>query len=87
MAEGRVDAEQAFAHSLSNYEAKYAKATECLAKDRETLLTFYNFPAEPRFIGAHPHHEPDRIYLRYSEIAYYQDAWLRFPCWFVGDGL
>jgi TolB-like protein len=28
------------------YEAKYAKATECLAKDRDTLLTFYDFPAE-----------------------------------------
>jgi len=31
---------------LSTYEAKYAKATECLAKDCDTLLTFYDFPAE-----------------------------------------
>ena len=25
---------------------KYPKATQCLAKDREKLLEFYNFPAE-----------------------------------------
>lgn len=46
MAESRVDAEQAFDNFLLTYEAKYPKATECLAKDRETLLTFYDFPAE-----------------------------------------
>ena len=46
MAECRVDAEQAFAHFLLTYEAKYPKATDCLAKDRDTLLTFYDFPAE-----------------------------------------
>ena len=28
------------------HDAKYAKATECLAKDRQELLTFYDFPAE-----------------------------------------
>ncbi len=46
MAESRVDAEQAFDLFLSTYEAKYPKATECLAKDRDPLLTFYDFPAE-----------------------------------------
>jgi len=46
MAECRVDAEQAFDLFLSTYQAKYPKATECLAKDRDTLLTFYDFPAE-----------------------------------------
>jgi transposase-like protein len=46
MAEGRVAAEQAFDNFLINYEAKYPKATECLAKDRDTLLTFFAFPAE-----------------------------------------
>jgi len=33
----RVDAEQAFDNFLLTYEAKYPKATECLAKDRDTL--------------------------------------------------
>jgi transposase-like protein len=28
------------------YGAKYPKATECLEKDRDVLLTFYDFPAE-----------------------------------------
>ena len=46
MAESRVAAEQAFDHFLTTYEAKYAKAVECLAKDRQALLTFYDFPAE-----------------------------------------
>ncbi|CAN5839957.1 IS256 family transposase [soil metagenome] len=46
MAESRVDAEQAFDLFLSTYEAKYPKATECLAKDRNPLLMFYDFPAE-----------------------------------------
>jgi putative transposase len=47
MAENRVDAEQACDLFLSTYEAKYhPKATECLAKDRDPLLTFYDYPDE-----------------------------------------
>ncbi len=46
MAESRAAAEQAFDHFLTSYEVKYAKAAECLAKDRDSLLTFYDFPAE-----------------------------------------
>ena len=32
--------------SSKAYELKYDKAAECLAKDREALLAFYDFPAE-----------------------------------------
>jgi putative transposase len=46
MAETRADAEQAFDLFLATYQAKYPKATDCLAKDRSVLLTFYDFPAE-----------------------------------------
>lgn len=46
LAESRAAAEQAFDHFLFSYEAKYPKATECLAKDRDELLTFFDFPAE-----------------------------------------
>jgi putative transposase len=46
MAATRADAERAFDLFLSIYEAKYPKATECLRKDRDVLLTFYDFPAE-----------------------------------------
>jgi transposase-like protein len=42
----RRDAEQAFDLFLATYEAKYPKATDCLRKDRDELLTFYDFPAE-----------------------------------------
>ncbi|MGH9880517.1 MAG: IS256 family transposase [Pyrinomonadaceae bacterium] len=46
MADSRTAAAQAFDNFLLNYEAKYPKATDCLAKDRAALLTFYDFPAE-----------------------------------------
>ena len=44
-AETKADAARAFDRFLTTYEAKYLKATACLEKDRETLLTFYAFPA------------------------------------------
>jgi putative transposase len=44
-AETKVDAEQAFDLFIETYEAKYPKATTCLQKDHETLMTFYDFPA------------------------------------------
>jgi len=46
MAETRDDAYAAFDAFLETYEAKYPKAAECLAKDREQLLAFYDFPAQ-----------------------------------------
>ena len=46
MAETRRQAEQAFDRFLATFEAKYPKAADCLAKDRQVLLTFYDFPAE-----------------------------------------
>lgn len=44
-AETKADANRAFGVFLTTYEAKYPKATACLEKDREALLTFYAFPA------------------------------------------
>jgi putative transposase len=46
MAETKQKAEKAFEHFVKSYEAKYPKAAECLTKDRDVLLTFYDFPAE-----------------------------------------
>ena len=46
MAETKEMAEKAFDHFIQSYEAKYPKAAECLSRDREVLLTFYDFPAE-----------------------------------------
>jgi putative transposase len=46
LAPSRAEAEKAFELFLRTYEAKYPKATECLAKDRNELLAFYDFPAE-----------------------------------------
>lgn len=42
----KAEAEKAFKDFLEKYEAKYPKACECLKKDRDVLLTFYDFPAE-----------------------------------------
>jgi len=46
LAPSRAEAEKAFDLFVRTYEAKYPKATECLAKDRTALLAFYDFPAE-----------------------------------------
>jgi putative transposase len=46
MAETRADAEVAFDRFVATLQAKYPKATECLSKDRQALLAFYEFPAE-----------------------------------------
>ena len=46
MAETRADAEAAFDFFIAAYGAKYHKAAERLVKDRERLLSFYDFPAE-----------------------------------------
>ncbi len=45
MAETKEDAEKAFDNFLDRFGDKYPKATECLRKDREDLLAFYDFPA------------------------------------------
>ncbi len=46
MAETRAEAEKAVVFFVDAYGAKYHKAVERLTKDRERLLTFYDFPAE-----------------------------------------
>ena len=46
MAATHAEADQAFELFLRTWAAKYPKACACLAKDRDTLLAFYAFPAE-----------------------------------------
>ena len=46
MTETRKAAEAAFDAFVECYGLKYDKAVECLTKDREALLAFYDFPPE-----------------------------------------
>jgi transposase-like protein len=46
MSERRDDAQKAFDNFLEKYGSKYEGACDCLRKDREVLMTFYDFPAE-----------------------------------------
>ena len=46
MATTRAEAHAAFDAFAANYQHKYPKAAACLAKDRDELLAFYDFPAE-----------------------------------------
>jgi putative transposase len=46
MADTRAEACRAFDLFLDTFGAKHPAACECLAKDRDVLLTFYNYPAE-----------------------------------------
>ena len=43
----RTTAEGAINVFVEKYQVKYSKAVECLTKDREPLLAFLDFPAEP----------------------------------------
>jgi putative transposase len=42
----RKDAVQAFDLFIETYEPKYPKAADCLVRDREDLLSFFDFPAQ-----------------------------------------
>jgi putative transposase len=46
MAETKKDALAAFDAFVETWGVKYDKAAECLIKDRDALLAFYDFPAE-----------------------------------------
>ena len=45
-ASDRQSAQEGLGRFAEEFEAKYPKATGCLAKDAEVLLTFFDFPAE-----------------------------------------
>jgi len=45
MAPTKEDAYKAFGIAIKTYSDKYPKAMECLKKDKEEMLAFYNFPA------------------------------------------
>ena len=44
-AENRKEVKKALQSFVKSYEDKYPKAVECLKKDQEVLLAFYDFPA------------------------------------------
>jgi len=46
MAESKLEAEKALGLFIETFAAKYPGAASCLDKDRDVLLTFYDFPAE-----------------------------------------
>ena len=46
LAPDRATAEAAMTTFAEKYAPKYDKAVDCLIKDRETLLAFFNFPAD-----------------------------------------
>lgn len=45
-AETREKAYEAFDHCIARFNPKYPKAMECLAKDKDSMLAFYDYPAE-----------------------------------------
>jgi transposase-like protein len=46
MADSKDEAEKNFDAFIETYSAKYPKTADCLEKDRDVLLSFYDFPAE-----------------------------------------
>jgi transposase-like protein len=72
----RADAEKAFTRFLAKYRAKYDKAADCLSKDREALLVFYDFPGQSigstsaRAIPSRARSRPSAIALRAAKVAF-----------------
>ena len=54
MAETRAAAARAFDDWIERYEDKYPKAIACLARDRQELLAFYDFPVSTGRTCARP---------------------------------
>lgn len=46
MSPTKEEALKAYDEFMKIYQSKYPKACECLAKDKDDLFTFYNYPAE-----------------------------------------
>ena len=63
----RADADKAFDLFLATYEAKYPKAAECLAKDRDVLLDVLRLPG--RALDAPADDQPDREHVRHGAAA------------------
>ena len=57
MAETQKDAVAALQAFVETDQVKYKRATDCLTKDRNALLAFYDFPAEhwKHFANDEPH--------------------------------
>jgi len=51
------DAKNATELAEKTFGATHEGALKCLVKDRDTLLTFFDFPAEK--LVPHPHHKTD----------------------------
>jgi hypothetical protein len=72
---GKIGALAAFDAFVETWGVKYDKAVECLIKDRDALLGFYDFPASTGGIcarrtstvgGWHPHFSRSREKARSS---------------------
>lgn len=46
LAAGEKEADKAFKEFINTYKIKYPRAVKCLEKDKNKLLTFYNYPAQ-----------------------------------------
>ncbi len=87
MADTRAHAHEAFDLFVETYQAKYPKAAECLNKDREELLAFYDFPAEHWVHLRTTEGWSDRERLRDREASTEEDSWQRQSRRLPRDGL
>lgn len=77
MAETRPEAVAAFDALVESYRLKYEKAADCLAKDRDALLAFCDFPAEH---WKHLRTSPDRKHLRHRAPPHHPIEGLPLEC-------
>jgi putative transposase len=67
LSENRATAEAAITIFAEKYAPKYDKAVDCLLKDRDALLTFFDFPAE-HWTHLRTSDEIDKQFLRQRAI-------------------
>ena len=84
-AEDREHAEQAFDSFVKEYQAKWPKATDKLAEDREELLAFYDVPG--RALGPPEDDQPHRVHLRHRAVEHQGDQGTGLKVSRTGHGL
>ena len=84
-AETRAVADAGIDDFVRVYDDKYPKSVVKLVKDRDVLLTFYDFPH--RTLGAPADNEPDRIDVRHREGPNQGHQRCRNEETWIGDGL
>jgi len=81
----KTEAQWHYQKFMTVYEDKYPQAAQCLSKNIEYLLTFYNFPAA--HWRGHPQYQCHRKYFCHHSPAHQLHRRTMHPARYCGNGL